>query len=207
MLAHLRPAVVVFAALTLITGVAYPLAVTGLAALIFPRQSAGSMVVADGRLLGSELLAQPFSDPRHFWPRPSATGPFPHNPAAAAGSNLAPTNPALADAVKQRLAAIRAADPGNDAPVPVELLTASASGIDPHLSPAGAEYQAARVARARGLPLEQVRAAIARHTRPPVMGLLGRPRVNVLLLNLDLDGKLAVSRPAGSAPMTTSNPG
>lgn len=190
MLSQLRPAFVVLFLLTLLTGVAYPLLITGITVVCFPDQASGSMIVKDGKPLGSALVAQPFSDPKYFWPRPSATSPFPNKPDAASGSNLGPTNPALADAVKQRLDALHAADPGNTAPVPVELVTASASGIDPQLSPPGMEYQIPRVARTRGLTPEQVRAVVARHTETRTLGLLGEPRVNVLLVNLDLDGKL-----------------
>jgi potassium-transporting ATPase KdpC subunit len=187
MLSQLRPALVLLFLLTLVTGVAYPLAVTGVASVLFPAQAVGSLISDDGVAIGSSLIAQPFSDPKYFWPRPSATGPFACNAAAASGSNQGPTNPALADAVKQRLADLNAADPANTMPVPVELLTTSASGIDPHLSPAGAEYQADRVARTRGLAPEQVRALIAKYTEPRTLGLLGEPRVNVLRLNTALD--------------------
>jgi K+-transporting ATPase ATPase C chain len=184
----LRPALVLFAALSLLTGLAYPLATTGLATLFWPEQAAGSLVVTpDGRTLGSRLIGQSFRDPRHFWGRPSATAPQPHNASASGGSNLGPSNPALLDAVRARVAALRAADPGNNAPVPADLVTASASGLDPHISVAAALYQAGRVARARGLPLDQVAAAIERHREGMLFGFLGEPRVNVLLLNLSLD--------------------
>ncbi|MCD0416888.1 potassium-transporting ATPase subunit KdpC [Rubrivivax sp. JA1024] len=182
----LRPALVLFAALSLITGLAYPLAVTGVARLAFPWQAEGSLVEHDGRVVGSELIGQSFTDPGHFWSRPSATSPMPYNAANSAGSNLGPTNPALADAVRARVAALRAADPGNDAPVPVDLVTASASGLDPDISRAAAEYQAARVARVRGLPEARVRELVARQVEEPSFGL-GEARVNVLKLNLALD--------------------
>lgn len=184
-----RPAIVLFALLTVLTGLAYPLAVTGAARALFPDQAAGSLVVRDGRTVGSILIGQNFSDPKHFWGRPSATAPQPYNANASGGSNLGPLNPALVEAVKARVEALRAADPGQTAPVPVDLVTASGSGLDPHISPAAARYQAARVARARGLPVGQVEDLIARHTEPPLWGLLGEPRVNVLALNLALDAR------------------
>ncbi len=184
-----RPALVLFALLAALTGLAYPLAVTGAAQALFPAQAAGSLVVRDGRTVGSQLIGQNFSDPKHFWGRPSATAPQPYNANASGGSNLGPLNPALVEAVKARVEALRAADPGNTAPVPVDLVTASGSGLDPHISPAAARYQAARVARARGLPPEQVEALIARHTEEPLWGVLGEPRVNVLALNLALDAR------------------
>ncbi|MDH6591756.1 K+-transporting ATPase ATPase C chain [Variovorax sp. TBS-050B] len=184
----LRPAIVLFALLGALTGLVYPLAVTGAARALFPSQAAGSLVVVGGRAVGSALIGQNFVDPKHFWGRPSATAPQPYDARASGGSNLGPLNPALVDAVRARVAALRAADPGNAAPVPVDLVTASASGLDPHISPAAAHYQAARVARVRGLPLAQVEALIARHTEVPLGGLLGEPRVNVLALNLALDG-------------------
>lgn len=184
-----RPALVLFALLAALTGLAYPLAVTGAAQALFPAQAAGSLVVRDGRTVGSQLIGQNFSDPKHFWGRPSGTAPQPYNANASGGSNLGPLNPALVEAVKARVEALRAADPGNTAPVPVDLVTASGSGLDPHISPAAARYQAARVARARGLPPEQVEALIARHTEEPLWGVLGEPRVNVLALNLALDAR------------------
>lgn len=184
----LRPALSLFVLLTLVTGLVYPLAVTGAAQVLFPHQANGSLVTVNGQVVGSELIGQPFSQPGHFWSRPSATGPDAYNAAASGGSNLGPLNPALADAVKARIEALRAADPGNTAPVPVDLVTASASGLDPHISRAAADYQAARVARARGLPLAQVQALVVTHTEGQVLGFLGEPRVNVLRLNLALDG-------------------
>lgn len=183
----IRPALVLFALLSALTGLVYPLAVTGAAKALFPSQAAGSLVVQGGTTVGSSLIGQNFSDSKHFWGRPSATAPQPYNASASGGSNLGPLNPALADAVKARIEALRAADPGNAAPVPVDLVTASASGLDPDISPAAARYQAARVARVRGLPLEQVNALVASHTQAPLWGLLGEPRVNVLALNLALD--------------------
>jgi len=187
MKALLRPALSLFILLTLITGLAYPLAVTGLAQLLFPSQANGSLVKVNGVVVGSALIGQPFSQPGHFWSRPSATAPDAYNAAASSGSNLGPSNPALTEAVAARIAALRAADPGNNAPVPVDLVTASASGLDPHISAAAADYQVSRVARARGLPAAQVRALVAQHTQGTLLGFLGEPRVNVLQLNLALD--------------------
>ncbi len=184
----LRPAVVLFIALSVITGVAYPLVVTGAAKALFPAQAAGSLVMRDGKAVGSSLIGQNFSDPGHFWGRPSATGPMPYNASASSGSNQGPLNPALADAVKGRVEALRAADPANKAPVPVDLVTASASGLDPHISVAAARYQAARVAKARSLPQEKVDVLVAQHVEAPLLGVLGESRVNVLKLNLALDG-------------------
>ena len=183
----LRPALVLLAVLTVLTGVVYPLAVTGIAQLLFPRAAAGSLVVRGGHALGSALIGQSFSDPGHFWSRPSATTPQPYNGTGSTGSNLGPLNPALLDAVKARIATLRSADPGNSAPVPVDLVTASASGLDPHISVAAAQYQAARVARARSLPEARVRALIDAHSEGRLLGIIGEPRVNVLELNLALD--------------------
>ena len=182
-----RPALVLFFVLTLITGLAYPLLVTGVAQSVFPAQAAGSLVVRDGTPVGSSLIGQNFTDPGHFWGRPSATATLPYNATASGGSNLGSLNPALVDAVKGRTEALRAADPGNTAAVPVDLVTASASGLDPHISPAAAAYQLARVARARGVPAVQVAALVAQHTETPLWGLRGEPRVHVLHLNLALD--------------------
>ncbi|ALM86528.1 potassium-transporting ATPase subunit KdpC [Bordetella sp. N] len=184
----LRPALTVFLALTVITGIIYPYATTGAAQAIFPYQSHGSMLQANGKPVGSDLIGQPFASPRYFWGRPSATAPMPYNAAASGGSNLGPRNPALAEAVQARVAALHAADPGNATPIPVDLITASGSGLDPDISVAAARYQAPRVARERGLPLADVEQRIAIHTRKPWLGLLGEPGVNVLALNLDLDG-------------------
>jgi K+-transporting ATPase ATPase C chain len=182
-----RPVLVVFALLSALTGLIYPMAVTGAAKAVFPSQAAGSLIVLDGTAVGSRLIGQNFSDPKHFWGRPSATAPQPYNATASGGSNQGPLNPALTDAVKARVEALRAADPGNTAPVPVDLVTASASGLDPDISPAAAKYQAARVARVRGVPIEQVNALIASNTQAPLFGLLGESRVNVLSLNIALD--------------------
>ncbi|HXK25625.1 MAG TPA: potassium-transporting ATPase subunit KdpC [Myxococcota bacterium] len=184
---ELRTAFLVLIALTGVTGVAYPLAVTGLAQVLFPSQANGSLIVEDGRVRGSALIGQNFDDPRYFWSRPSATSPFPDNAAVSSGSNLGPLSDALRDAVKGRVEALRAADPDNTAPVPVDLVTASGSGLDPHVSPAAAAYQAGRVARVRGLDRARVDALVAEHTEGRWLGLLGEPRVNVLRLNLALD--------------------
>jgi K+-transporting ATPase ATPase C chain len=185
--ALIRPALVLLLALTVLTGVVYPLVVTGVAQALLPRQAAGSLILRGGHAVGSRLIGQGFGDPGHFWSRPSATTPQPYNGTGSTGSNLGPLNPALTDAVKARVAALRAGDPGNTAPVPVDLVTASASGLDPEISVAAAEYQAARIARARSLPVERVRALIAAHTEGRLLGVLGEPRVNVLELNLALD--------------------
>lgn len=184
---QLRPALILLALLTLITGVLYPLTVTALAQALFPRQANGSLVVENGQPVGSSLIGQPFDDPAYFWGRPSATAPFPYNAAASSGSNLGPTSAALMENVQARLVALRAADPDNSAPVPVDLVTASGSGLDPHISPAAARYQAGRVARVRGLDLAEVNRLIDEHTEGRTFGVLGEPRVNVLLLNLALD--------------------
>ncbi len=185
--AQLLPALILLALLTLITGIIYPLVVTGIAQVAFPHQANGSVMVVNGQGVGSELIGQPFDDPRYFWGRLSATSPAPYNAGASSGSNLGPLNPALTGHVQARIDALRAADPGNTAPVPVDLVTASGSGLDPQISVAAAQYQAARVARVRGLAPEVVQAAIARHTEERLLGLLGERRVNVLELNLDLD--------------------
>jgi K+-transporting ATPase ATPase C chain len=185
--AVLRPALLLLLVMTVLTGVVYPLAVTGIAQLVFPSQAAGSLIRRGGPAIGSSLIGQSFTDPGHFWSRLSATTPQPYNGTASGGSNLGPLNPALLDAVKARLAALRAADPGNASPVPVDLVTASASGLDPDISVAAARYQAARVARVRGLPIARVQALIAAHTAGRLLGVLGEPRVNVLELNLALD--------------------
>ena len=183
----LRPAISLFVLLSVVTGLAYPALITAIASIVFPDQASGSLVKRDGQLVGSSLIGQTFTDPRHFWGRPSATSPMPTNAANSSGSNQGPLNPALMDAVKARVEALRKADPGNDAAVPVDLVTASASGLDPHISVAAAEYQLARVARARGLAPDSVRTLVARHTEPRQLGFLGEPRVNVLRLNLALD--------------------
>ncbi len=187
MISMLRPALTIFVSLSLITGLAYPLATTGIAKLVFPRQAAGSLVLKDGKPVGSTLIGQSFSDPKYFWSRPSATGPMANNASASSGSNQGPLNPALLDAVKGRIDALRAADTGNTATVPADLVNASASGLDPHISVAAAAYQAGRVARVRNLPLERVSALMAEHIEGALLGFLGEPRVNVLTLNLALD--------------------
>jgi K+-transporting ATPase ATPase C chain len=187
MLSQLRPAMVCLVFFTLLTGLAYPLAMTGLAQAVFPYEANGSLLERSGRVVGSEIIGQPFDDPRYFWGRPSATDPFPYNAAASAGSNLGPTNSALEEAVKARVVALRAADPGNTQPIPVDLVTASGSGLDPHISVAAALYQVPRVARARDLSQEQIQALVGQFTEGRQYGLLGEPRVNVLKLNLALD--------------------
>ncbi len=186
MKAMIRPALSLFVVLTVITGVIYPLAVTGVAKLAFPDQAAGSLVVLDGKTVGSTLIGQNFTDPKFFWGRPSATSPMANNGQGSAGSNLGPLNPALTDGIKGRVDALRAADPGNKAPVPVDLVTTSASGLDPEISVAAALYQVPRIARLRGVAPEVVQGVVARNTVGRLFGLLGEPRVNVLNMNLDL---------------------
>jgi K+-transporting ATPase ATPase C chain len=176
-----------FVALTLICGVLYPYAIACIGLLAFPSQAAGSLVLRDGQVIGSTLIGQAFSSPRYFWSRPSATAPMPNNGAASGGSNLGPTNPALIDAVKARIDTLKTADPMNAASIPVDLATASASGLDPEISLAAAQYQAGRIARERKLPVEQVRSLIEQHGQQPYFGVFGEPRVNVLQLNLALD--------------------
>lgn len=187
MLKELRPAIVSFLLLTLLTGFAYPLLVTGISQAAMPGKANGSLIVKESKTVGSSLIGQPFSEPKYFWGRPSATGPVPNNAGASSGSNLGPTNPALLDAVKSRVQALRDADPGNQQPVPVDLVTASGSGLDPHISPAAAEYQLARVARVRNLSPDAVRKLVEKHTEGRQFGILGEPTVNVLELNLALD--------------------
>lgn len=187
MFRELRAAVLILLVLSVITGIAYPLFVTGVAQIAFPGKANGSLIERDGKLVGSGLIGQPFADPKHFWSRPSATSPYPYNASSSSGSNQGPLNPALTDAVTARLKALRDADPGNAAPVPADLVTASASGLDPHISPAAAEYQLARVARARGVDAQKVRALLADATEGREFGFLGEPRVGVLRLNLALD--------------------
>ena len=188
MFAIFRPALMIFIALSLLVGIMYPLLVTGVAQLIFPVQANGSLMAREGKPIGSELIGQPFEDPKYFWGRPSATPDFPYNSASSSGSNLGPSNPALAEAVKERLKALQKADPGNPSSIPVDLVTVSGSGLDPHISPAAALYQAPRVARARSLSEEQVRRLVGQCTESRQWGFLGEPRVNVLRLNLALDG-------------------
>ncbi len=189
MLRELRPAVMIFVVLTAITGVLYPLLVTFIGQTVFPHQANGSLIVQDGKAVGSALIGQPFSDPKYFWSRPSATSPQPYNGMASSGSNQGPLNPALTDAVKARVQALHDADPDNKAPVPVDLVTASASGIDPHISPAAAEYQANRVAKERHMEPQVVRDLVAKYTSGRLFGVLGEPVVNVLELNLALDAR------------------
>jgi K+-transporting ATPase ATPase C chain len=189
MLVEFRRALIGFLLLTVLTGLVYPGVVTGIAQLVMNHRANGSLILRDGKPLGSELIGQPVSDPKYFWGRPSATGPQPYNGLASSGSNQAPTNPALIDAVKERVAALRAVDPDNRAPVPADLVTASASGLDPHISPAAAEYQVARVARARNLQPDKLRELVQSHTEGRQLGVLGEPGVNVLTLNLALDGR------------------
>jgi K+-transporting ATPase ATPase C chain len=184
---QIRPALTMLLILTVLTGLIYPLSVTGLAQLFFPEQANGSLIVHNGKVIGSKLIGQYFDKPEYFWSRPSATSPFPYNAAASGASNLGPTNPALLEAVKARVAALRAVDPGNASLIPVDLVTASGSGLDPHISQAAALYQVNRVARARGLDERRVREVIARHIEGRQFALLGEPRVNVLELNLALN--------------------
>ncbi|TXH72519.1 potassium-transporting ATPase subunit KdpC [Thiobacillus sp.] len=183
----LRPALTLFVLLSAITGVVYPLAVTGIAKVLFPEAAEGSLIVENGKPVGSRLIGQNFTDPKHFWGRPSATGPMPYNASASSGSNQGPLNPALKEAVKARIDALKSSDPTQTAPVPEDLVTASGSGLDPHISPAAARWQAPRVARTRGLNVAEVNTLIDAHTEERQFGLLGEPRVNVLTLNLALD--------------------
>lgn len=184
----IRPALVLLASFTVLTGLVYPAALTAVAGVLFREQARGSVVVRAGRPIGSALIGQPFADPRYFSSRPSATAPAAYDGRASAGSNQGPTSPALAEAVRARVAAVRTSDPRSGTPVPVDLVTASASGLDPHLSPAGAFFQVNRIAAARGLPPAEIRALVLAHVDPPLLGLFGAPRVNVLALNLGLDG-------------------
>ena len=187
MLKELKPAALLLVLLTVLTGALYPALITGLAQALFPGEANGSLIEQDGKIVGSALVGQLFSDPKHFWGRPSATGPVPYNAAASSGSNLGPLNPALEEAVKARIDALKASDPGQTAPIPVDLVTASGSGLDPHISPAAARWQAPRIARLHGLSEAEVTKLIDAHTAGRQLGLLGEPRVNVLTLNLALD--------------------
>lgn len=184
---HIRPTLTMLLLLTVLTGLVYPLTVTGLAQLFFPEQANSSLIMREGKVIGSKLIGQYFDKPEYFWSRPSATAPFPYNAAASGGSNLGPTNPALIEAVEARVAALRGADPGNELPIPVDLVTASGSGLDPHISPAAALYQGKRVASARGLDETIIEELVADHTEDRQLELLGERRVNVLQLNLALD--------------------
>lgn len=195
----IRPALSLLATLTLVTGLAYPLAVTGVAQTAFPDQATGSLIRLGEQPVGSRLLGQPFSEARYFWSRPSATSPMPYNAANSSGANQGPLNPALMEAVKGRIAALKAADPGNTQAIPVDLVTTSASGLDPHISVAAALYQVRRVARVRQLDEATVRQLVQRHTERPLLGFLGEARVNVLLLNLALDRAAAAQATAHAA--------
>lgn len=186
-LRHLRPALVFLGLFSLLTGALYPLLITAVAQTLFPYQANGSLIEQDGIIVGSELIGQPFDDPAYFWGRTSLTQPYPYNAAASAGSTIAPSNPALAERVAARIATLEMADPTNTQPIPVDLVTASGSGLDPHISLAAAEYQIERVARTRGLATAVVRQLVTEHTEGRAFGLLGEPRVNVLRLNLALD--------------------
>ena len=188
MFTSLIPSLRMLAVLTVLTGVVYPLVTWGVAQMAFPGAANGSLIERSGKAVGSSLIGQPFDDPKYFWSRPSATSPQPYNGASSSGSNLGPTNPALADAVKDRIKALRDADPGNVAAVPADLVTASASGLDPEISIAAADYQLARVTKARGISVESVRTLVGENTSGRTFGLLGEPRVNVVKLNLALDG-------------------
>ena len=188
MLKQIKQAFLLFIVLSILTGIIYPLAITGIAQFVFSRQANGSLIYRDGEPVASALIGQPFTDPKYFWSRPSATSPMPYNAESSNGSNLGPTNFDLVKAVQERIAVLRKAAPDNDAPIPIDLITSSASGLDPHISPAAAEYQVKRVAKARGLDVAAVRQLVARHTEGRTLGLLGEPRVNVVELNLDLDG-------------------
>ena len=185
--AMLRPVLVLFVLLTVLTGVVYPLLVTGIGKAVFPDQVSGSLIMRDGKAVGSSLIGQSFQEPKYFWGRISATSPMPNNGTSSGGSNLGPTNPALIDAVRGRIAALKAADPENSAAVPVDLVTASGSGLDPHISPAAALYQVARVAHARHIDPIKLNQFVLAHVEGPQWGIFGEARVNVLLLNLDLD--------------------
>jgi potassium-transporting ATPase KdpC subunit len=194
LLASLRAAVVSLLAFTVLTGVLYPLVVLAIGQAVFPHQANGSLIREGERVVGSELVGQAFTHPGYVWPRPSALDPFPYNATSSAGANLAPSNPALHDAVAARVQALRDADPGNTAPIPADLVTASASGLDPHVTPEGAHYQAARVALARGLSVDDVRALIEAHVEERTLGILGERRVNVVAINRALDARTGPPR-------------
>ena len=198
MLKELKPALLMLVLFTILTGFVYPFVVTGVAQVVFPYRANGSLIQRDGKAIGSELIGQPFGGAKYFWSRPSATSPYPYNAAASSGSNQGPTNPALTDAVTARIKALRDADPGNTALVPVDLVTASGSGLDPHISPAAAQYQVNRIARARGLDAGAVQAMVDKYTKGRQLGILGEPRVNVLELNLALDAMGGSERRAGA---------
>jgi len=188
MFSYFRPAATLLAVFTFLTGVLYPAVVTGISQVTFPVQANGSLMVQNGQIVGSRLIGQGFEDPSYFWGRPSATGPVPYNAAASSGSNLGPSNPALVQAVRERVSALRASDPTSVAlPVPVDLVTTSGSGLDPHISPSAALYQVRRVARLRGVSQDAVQLLVDAHIEPRTLGIFGEPRVNVLLLNLALD--------------------
>ena len=187
MRSQIRPALMALLIFTVLTGLVYPLLVTGIAQLVFPHQANGSLIVVNGKTVGSSLIGQQFTDPKYFWGRLSATGPYPYNASASSGSNLGPTNPALLDEAKARIAALQAADPGNTQPIPVDLVTSSGSGLDPHISVAAALYQLPRVARLRGLSESALRTLLDKNTQGRTLGFLGEPTVNVLQLNLALD--------------------
>ena len=199
---QIRPAIVLFLLITLVTGIMYPLLVTGIAQVIFPIQANGYLIEHDGTVAGSALIGQPFTSPDYFWGRPSATSPFPYNAGASSGSNLGPDNPALIDAVKARVDALHAADPTNQQAIPVDLVTASGSGLDPDISIAAAQYQVSRVARERNLSISAVQALVDQHIEPRQFGILGEPRVNVLSLNLALDSLSAQKISVPSTPAT-----
>lgn len=192
-LKHFRTSLILVIALTILTGVVYPVAVTGVSAFLFPSKSRGSLIIEKGQILGSELIGQQFSDPKYFWSRLSATTPYPYNSAASTGSNYGPLNPALFDAAKKRIQDLKSADPQNSQPIPVDLVTASGSGLDPHISIAAALYQIPRVAKARNVKDEQIRLLVDQFTEGRQWGFLGEPRVNVLKLNLALDGHTTFS--------------
>jgi potassium-transporting ATPase KdpC subunit len=199
-LRNLRPAIVLFIAFTVLTGVVYPLVVSAVGWTMFPTESGGNLIIRDGKVIGSRLIGQAFDDARYFWSRPSATGPYPYNGGASSGSNLGPLNAVLIDGVTARVDTLRASHPTQPGAVPLDLVTASGSGLDPHISPEAAYYQVDRVAEARGLPTDTVRELVARHVEPRTLGVLGEPRVNVLLLNLALDDQALDDQPTTGQP-------